>query len=134
MQLILKLRLLLTSVTFFWSNLTGFCLLRISWLSKRLWQEMRAFCDRPLKPLTNNHYTIKDSFPFAKEVWEIRKNIFACLFSIHNTITSWIHKQVEYNTSLRNLMLKFYGKFWYKVTFHQHNSNRNIKTLRSKSL
>ena len=32
--------------------------------------KLAKFCDELLKPLTNNEYTIKDSFSFAKEVLE----------------------------------------------------------------
>ena len=43
MQLILCLRLFLTSITFSWNILLTFCLLLTSWLSKRIWQEIYAF-------------------------------------------------------------------------------------------
>ena len=63
--------------------------------------KLAKFCDQLLKPLTNNEYTIKDSFSFAKEVLEFDASLFMASFD---------------------------------VTFHQHNSNRNVKPLCTKPL
>ena len=41
-----------------------------------------------LKPLTNNEYTIMDSFPFAKEVLQFDSSLFMTSFDIKSLFTS----------------------------------------------
>ena len=48
--------------------------------------KLAKFCDQLLKPLTNNEYTIKDSFLFAKEVLELE--LFMANFDIKSLFTS----------------------------------------------
>ena len=50
--------------------------------------KLAKFCDQLLKPLTNNEYTIKDSFLFAKEVLELDASLFMANFDIKSLFTS----------------------------------------------
>ena len=42
--------------------------------------KLAKFCDQLLNPLTNNEYTIKDSFSFAKEILEFNGSLFMASF------------------------------------------------------
>ena len=44
--------------------------------------KLAEFCDQLLKPLTNNKYTRKDSFSFAKEVLQFKASLFMTSFDI----------------------------------------------------
>ena len=44
--------------------------------------KLAKFCDELLKPLTNNEYTIKDSFSLAKEILEFDVLLFVASFDI----------------------------------------------------
>ena len=44
--------------------------------------KLAKFCGQLLKPLTNNEYTIKNSFSFAKEVLEFDSSLFMASFDI----------------------------------------------------
>ena len=50
--------------------------------------KLAKFCDQLLKPLTNNEYTIKDSFSFAKEVLEFEASLFMASFDIKSLFTN----------------------------------------------
>ena len=50
--------------------------------------KLAKFCDQLLKPLTNNEYTIKDSFSFAKEVLEFDASLFMASFDIKSLLTN----------------------------------------------
>ena len=50
--------------------------------------KLAKFCDQLLKPLTNNEYTIKDSFSFAKEVLEFDASLFMASFDIKPLFTN----------------------------------------------
>ena len=50
--------------------------------------KLAKFCDQLLKPLTNNEYTIKDSFSFAKEVLEFDASLFMASFDIKSLFTN----------------------------------------------
>ena len=49
---------------------------------------LAKFCDQLLKPLTNNEYTIKDSFSFAKKVLEFDASFFIASFDIKSIFTN----------------------------------------------
>ena len=46
------------------------------------------FCDKLLKPITTNEYTIKDSFSFAKEVEEFNPNFIIARFDVKSIFTN----------------------------------------------
>ena len=46
---------------------------------------LAKFCDKLLKPITSNKYTIKDSFSFAKEVEEFDHNLIMNSFDVKIT-------------------------------------------------
>ena len=50
--------------------------------------KLARFCDHLLKPLTNNVYTVKDSFSFAKEVFEFDASLFMTSFDIKSLLTN----------------------------------------------
>ena len=50
--------------------------------------KLAKFCDQLLKPVTNNEYTLKDSFPFAKEVLEFDTSLFMVSFDIKSLFTN----------------------------------------------
>ena len=50
----------------------------------------------------------------------------------YSNLKQWIYNKELFFICERSFGIRcftFYGKFWYKVTFHQHTSNRNIKTF-----
>ena len=49
---------------------------------------LAKFCDQLLKPRTSNHYTVKDSFSFAKEVLEFDASCFMAIFDIKSLFTN----------------------------------------------
>ena len=49
--------------------------------------KLPKFCDQLLKPLTNNEYTIKDYFSFAKEVLAFDASLFMASFDIKSLFT-----------------------------------------------
>ena len=46
------------------------------------------FCDKLLKPIITNEYTIKDSFSFAKEVEEFDPNVIMTGFDVKSLFTN----------------------------------------------
>ena len=50
--------------------------------------KLATFCDQLLKPLTNNDYTIKDSFSFAKKVLEFNASLFMASLDIKSLFTN----------------------------------------------
>ena len=50
--------------------------------------KLAKFCDKLLKPITTNEYTIKDSFSFAKEVEEFDSNLIMAGFDVKSLFTS----------------------------------------------
>ena len=50
--------------------------------------KIAKFYGQLLKPLTNNEYTIKDSFSFAKEVLEFNASFFMASFDIKSLFTN----------------------------------------------
>ena len=50
--------------------------------------KLAKFCDQLLKPLTNNEYTTKDCFSFAKEVLEFDISLFMASFDIKSLFTN----------------------------------------------
>ena len=50
--------------------------------------KLAKLCDQLLKPLTNNEYTIKDTFSFAKEVLEFDASLFMASFDIKSLFTN----------------------------------------------
>ena len=50
--------------------------------------KLAKFCDKLLKPITTNEYTIRDSFSFAKEVEEFDPNIIIASFDIKSLFTN----------------------------------------------
>ena len=49
---------------------------------------LAKFCDQLLKPPTNNEYTTKDSFSFAKKVLEFDSSFFMASFDIKSIFTN----------------------------------------------
>ena len=49
---------------------------------------LAKFCNQLLKPLTNNDYTIKDSFSFPKEVLDFDTSCFMASFHIKSLFTN----------------------------------------------
>ena len=49
--------------------------------------KLAKFCDKLLKPITTNEYTIKDSFSFAKEVEEFDSNLKMATFDVKSLFT-----------------------------------------------
>ena len=50
--------------------------------------KLAKFCDKLLKPITTNEYTIKDSFSFAKEVEEFDPNLIMASFDVKSFFTN----------------------------------------------
>ena len=50
--------------------------------------KLTTFSDQLLKPLTNNEYTIKESFSFAKEVLEFDTPLFMASFDLKSLFTN----------------------------------------------
>ena len=49
---------------------------------------LAKFCDKLLKPITTNEYTIKDSFSFAKEVEEFDSDLIIASFDVKSLLTN----------------------------------------------
>ena len=66
-------------------------------ISTPIYKQAR-FCDKLLKPITTNEYTIKDSFSFTQEVEEFDPNLVMVSFdvkSLLSNITSLHHFNVS---------------------------------------
>ena len=50
--------------------------------------KLAKFCGQLFKPLTNNEYTVKDSFSFAKEILEFDASLFMASFDVKSLFTS----------------------------------------------
>ena len=50
--------------------------------------KLAKLCDQLLKSLTNNEYSIKDSFSFAKEVLELDASLFMASFDMKSLFTN----------------------------------------------
>ena len=50
--------------------------------------KLAKFCDKLLKPITTNEYTIKDSFSSAKEVEEFDPNLIMASFYVKSVFTN----------------------------------------------
>ena len=50
--------------------------------------KLAKFCDKLLKPITTNEYTIKDSFSFAKEVEEFDSKLIMASFYVKSLFTN----------------------------------------------
>ena len=50
--------------------------------------KLAKFCDKLLKPITTNGYTIKDSFLIAKEVEEFDPNFIIAKFDVKSLFTN----------------------------------------------
>ena len=50
--------------------------------------KLAKFCDQLLNSLTNNEYTIKDCFSFAKDVLEFDSSLFMASFDIKSLSTN----------------------------------------------
>ena len=68
------------------------------------------FCHVCLYPKSNEEFSTH-LLPFLARFHRLRKNIFTCLFSVHNTISSPCHEQVSL-ISLRFERYFFHHPYW----------------------
>ena len=57
--------------------------------------KLSKFCDQLLKPLTNNDYTIKDSFSFTKVVVEFDTSLFMANFYHIEKFRNYLNKNIK---------------------------------------
>ena len=89
--------------------------------------KLANFCDKLLKPITTNEYTINDSFSFAKEVEEFDSNLIMASFDVKSLFTSIPLTETVRNCYQKNFLIDYQYMFgFYKDSRHKvENLYRN---------